>query len=326
MLRRNLLLMILFVCALSLLGMKLPGLKPAKVNLPQAANLDSAFLHIHVFQLSGDDQTVNIHRITADWTEMNVTWNSFAGSFDPNVDATFVEDRIGWFAIDVTSMVQDWMNGFSNFGLLLKRPDFEMPRTSFASREWADTTLHPFLELVYSDGTTEQITPLADSYIRESDPDKNYGTADELFIGGQVANKKETLIRFEVDVTSPAPRTPGYWKTHSIYGPAPYDDTWANIGEDTIFFLSADSYHNVLWTPPKGGNAYFILAHAYIATELNDYQGTPIPSDISDAIDDATRLFELWTPADIGALKGDDPLRQEFIDLAGILDEFNNGN
>ena len=325
MLKRNLLLMLVIVCALGFLGMNHPLLKPGKVNLPQAATLDSAFLHVHVFQLSGDDQTVNIHRITADWTEMGVTWNSFAGSFDPNVDATFVEDYIGWYAVDVTALVQDWMNGVDNFGMLLKRPDYQMPRTTFASKEWADATLHPYLELIYSDGTIEEIAPLADSYIRESDPDDNYGAVDELFIGGQAGNKKESLIRFEIDQSGgPGPRTPGYWKNHSKYGPAPYDDTWANIGEDTIFFLSADSYYNVIWCAPAG-NAYFILSRAYIATELNDFAGTAIPSDVQDAFDDAKILFELWTPSDIGALKGNDPLRKEFINLAKVLDDFNNG-
>ncbi len=35
--------------------------------------------------------------------------------------------------------------------------------------------------------------------------------------------------------------TPGYWKTHSRRGPAPYDDTWAQLGpsqETKAFFLS----------------------------------------------------------------------------------------
>ncbi len=47
--------------------------------------------------------------------------------------------------------------------------------------------------------------------------------------------------------------TQGYWKTHSRYGPAPYDSTWAQIGEDTPFYLSGQSYYRVLWTSPSGG-------------------------------------------------------------------------
>ena len=58
--------------------------------------------------------------------------------------------------------------------------------------------------------------------------------------------------------------TPGYWKTHSAEGPAPFDDTWDLLGpaaEDTTFFLSGQSYYQALWTAPNG-NAYYILAHA----------------------------------------------------------------
>jgi hypothetical protein len=118
--------------------------------------------------------------------------------------------------------------------------------------------------------------------------------------------------------------TPGYWKTHSINGPAPYDDTWAQIGEDTTFFLSGTSYYNVLWTAP-GGNAYYILAHAYIAAELNMLNGASVPADVQDAFDDATALFGAYTPEQIGALKGNKAPRPEFISLAGILDGYNNG-
>jgi len=119
--------------------------------------------------------------------------------------------------------------------------------------------------------------------------------------------------------------TPGYWKTHSKYGPAPYDDTWALIGEDTIFFLSGLSFYEVLWTEPSGGNAYFILAHAYIAAQLNVLNGASTPSDVATALSDATALFGLYTPEDIGALSGNDPVRKSFVKLAETLDDYNNG-
>jgi hypothetical protein len=120
--------------------------------------------------------------------------------------------------------------------------------------------------------------------------------------------------------------TPGYWKTHSEYGPAPYDDTWASIGEDTPFFLSGQTYYEVLWTPPTGGNAYYILAHAYIAAELNFLNGAD-PSAAQDAFDEATDLFNTYTPEEVAGLKGKvgKELRAQFIDLAEILDDYNNG-
>lgn len=120
--------------------------------------------------------------------------------------------------------------------------------------------------------------------------------------------------------------TPGYWKTHSGYGPAPYDETWAMIGEDTPFFLSGQSYYNVLWTPPRG-NAYYILAHAYIAAELNQLNGASIPGDVLSAFNEATGLFGTYTPAQIAALKGKTgkELRGQFTSLAETLDAYNNG-
>jgi hypothetical protein len=117
--------------------------------------------------------------------------------------------------------------------------------------------------------------------------------------------------------------TPGYWKTHSQYGPAPYDDTWAQIGEDTLFFLSGQSYYNVLWTNPRG-NAYYILAHAYIAAELNILNGAS-HGQIDAAFAEATGLFSTYTPAQVAAMKAKSPVRARFIYLAGILDAYNNG-
>ena len=119
--------------------------------------------------------------------------------------------------------------------------------------------------------------------------------------------------------------TQGYWKTHSIYGPAPYDDTWALIGEDTPFYYSSQTYYEVIWTPPRGGNAYYILAHQFIAAELNFLNGAD-PSAAQDAFDDAEILFDdpVNTPSHVKHLHG--AARQEWIDLANILDDYNNGD
>jgi len=119
--------------------------------------------------------------------------------------------------------------------------------------------------------------------------------------------------------------TPGYWKTHSSYGPAPYDDAWASLskGADTTFFLSGQSYHQVLWTQPAG-NAYYILARAYIAAQLNGINGASLAS-VQTAFDQATALLSANTPAQVAALGKASALRQSFISLAGTLDAFNNG-
>ena len=112
----------------------------------------------------------------------------------------------------------------------------------------------------------------------------------------------------------------GYWKTHSKYGPSTYDNTWALIsdGEDTPFFLSGQSYYEVLWA--KGGNAYYTLAKTYIATELNMLNGTSIPPEVLDVFNQATALFEIYTPENVAAMKGKSEIRQLFIEISELLD------
>lgn len=123
--------------------------------------------------------------------------------------------------------------------------------------------------------------------------------------------------------------TQGYWKTHSIYGPASKpNDTWNLVGgPDALFFYSGQSYLEVLNTAPKKGNAYYILAHQYIAAELNFLDGAGIPTDVQTAFEEATALFEDSenTPYNIGKLKGNDPLRHDFTMLAEILEAYNSG-
>ena len=46
---------------------------------------------------------------------------------------------------------------------------------------------------------------------------------------------------------------------------------------------------------------------------------------MTSAIGTAAGLFSTYTPAQIAALKGNDPLRQQFISLGGLLGSYNEG-
>jgi hypothetical protein len=133
-----------------------------------------------------------------------------------------------------------------------------------------------------------------------------------------------------IDVTVPCAGgctlTPGYWKTHSEYGPAPYDDTWALLsnGADTPFFSTGYTYFEILHMPPQGGNAYLILAHAYIAAELNVLNGASIPPDVLDAWIEAQALLVAYE-SEASIPKNQKVDRARAIYLAGILDDYNNG-
>ncbi len=117
--------------------------------------------------------------------------------------------------------------------------------------------------------------------------------------------------------------TAGYWKTHSEYGPAPCDATWDMLpgGADTIFYLSEMSYYQVLWTNPSGGNAYYILAHQFIAAKLNILNGASTTPAVDAAMSWADTFFNTYLPYD----KLTKVVRADAIYYASILDQYNNG-
>ena len=124
--------------------------------------------------------------------------------------------------------------------------------------------------------------------------------------------------------------TQGYWKTHndSFKGGAPTDDEWFTLfpvlGEDTIFYLSEMSWFDVFWTAPKG-NAYYNLAHQYVAARLNVSNGASVPTEVQDALNDATAFFEANTPDDFNALPKKSQERKDVLTWAGILGSYNEG-
>ena len=140
---------------------------------------------------------------------------------------------------------------------------------------------------------------------------------------------------YTVNIDVPCPQgctlTWGYWKTHneSFWGGAPADPTWLLIlpsAEDSPFFLSGQTYFEVLWTAPQG-NVYYNLAHQYIAARLNQLDGAAVPANVQTAINQATTLFNTYTDEQAAAWKGKvgKDLRAQFIALAGLLASYNEG-
>jgi hypothetical protein len=114
----------------------------------------------------------------------------------------------------------------------------------------------------------------------------------------------------------------GYWKTHSRYGPAPYDDAWALVGEDAPFYLSGKTWHGVLWTPPRG-NAYYVLSRQYVAARLNVLDGASTTAEVDAALVASATFFATYTPAQAALLSGTD--RAAVLALAGVLGRYNEG-
>ena len=136
-----------------------------------------------------------------------------------------------------------------------------------------------------------------------------------------LAGLVEAVIIPEVE-----PLTLGYWKTHSSYGPAERDNTWDGVQPDaeaSDFFDTGESWIDVLWTPPRS-NAFYILAHQYIAARLNVLNGAVTPGDVADAITHAGELLDAYDgdPNPMTDITG--VVRENFVETAETLDEWNN--
>ncbi len=191
----------------------------SKTTVPDGATLTSATLFLYVDIESM--QRIDVHRVTAAWGENTATWNSFGGAYNGAIDGSFMADGTGWRHVDITALVQSWMDGtHTNNGLLLDQIAAEIPRTLFQSRE---TYYPPYLELCYDGGAgCEEIAPTADVTIREIYPDENWNHQSQLWTGAHtdVDPAMQSLILFDI------PSAPGgggegctrsmrYWQRHA---------------------------------------------------------------------------------------------------------------
>jgi hypothetical protein len=255
-----------------------------RVGLPADIEVISATFFIDVSNHSGE--TVNIHRITADWTEMGVTWNNFRGSYDPAVIGSFLADSDGTFFVDVTDLVRDWVSGAEeNYGLLLKQ-DPTTDGTIYLSSEDGNFELRPKLEICYDSTCVTIQRPgtdqdgVADAYIYQPAPTLNGGSSLVLYTGriggmhGQEGYEKQTLVRFDFTIEPPPDGegcTPGYWKQtqHFDSWTSPYMPAtpFSAVFEDA--FPGPEMSMTLLQVLSQGGGGLKALGRHTVAALLN---------------------------------------------------------
>jgi len=232
-------------------GLALPGV-----------TLDSARISVYVGVVSG--QTVNAHRITADWAEASVTWNSFGGAYDPAVIGSFVANSLGWRHIDVTALVENWIDGvYPNYGILLEQgvtsPTI-YPSSEFATQDW-----HPLLKICYTTVAGSQCVtiqrPLAgtveDSYIWQLYPNEIHGGLDRLWTGNVEGYEKQTLLRFSM---------PDFPQTAAIGDFVWFDENMngiQDVGEAGVPGVTVNLYDcagNFIATMPTDANGYYLFS------------------------------------------------------------------
>ncbi|MGI9343249.1 MAG: DNRLRE domain-containing protein, partial [Gammaproteobacteria bacterium] len=214
--------------------------------LPAGARINSASIWFYV-EGGGEhpEGAITLHRITADWAEMAVTWDSLNGSFDPAVLGTIPAQAAGgvWVQVNVTAQVQAWVNGQPNHGILLGTAA-ESVRAEYVSRE-GPSNQHPRLEVtvgtappaklqIQATGTlasgmvqnlyrpnasvyqspSEIVDQLdaaasADAEIWEQAPLNNYGDMAETWVSSDPTDTTRTLLRFDLDSIPPGAKILG---------------------------------------------------------------------------------------------------------------------
>ncbi|QOY92443.1 hypothetical protein IM543_12450 [Massilia sp. UMI-21] len=140
--------------------------------------------------------------------------------------------------------------------------------------------------------------------------------ADASACGSLVATEDGTPDALLADCTC-APkgcvRTQGYW------GNKP-DVLWPKYDRNAVFYASGLSWQQVFDSPPRG-DAYYILAHQYIAAVLNLASGASAPNSLRSVVVAANIWFNTAQPG--VCIKGACQLQRAW---ASVLDEYNNGD
>jgi hypothetical protein len=108
--------------------------------------------------------------------------------------------------------------------------------------------------------------------------------------------------------------TQGYWGNKpDVVWPSPYD-------RNGVFYLSGMTWQQIMDTPVHG-NAYYNLAHQYIAAVLNVANGALVPDGVTQTIALATAWFQAndQSACSVNSACGTQ------VTWAGVLDSYNNG-
>jgi hypothetical protein len=92
--------------------------------------------------------TLEVHRALAPWSEATVTWQSFAGAFDPLSAATF-SNQPTFPSFGLQALVQGWVRGtVPNYGVLIKDPGAAV--TNLWTSEYGNFYSRPELYVCYT--------------------------------------------------------------------------------------------------------------------------------------------------------------------------------
>jgi hypothetical protein len=116
-------------------------------SIPGSATVDMVTLWIYQHD-GGGARRVSVYRIVEPWQEDSITWNTFSLG-DTSVRGSFSADGLGWKTVSLTELVQEWVDGERNLGLVLHDEEAGIGEYEVyhASEYEEDTDLRPKLTI-----------------------------------------------------------------------------------------------------------------------------------------------------------------------------------
>jgi bacillolysin len=126
-------------------------------SIPSGASVSSALLRVYYvgyWDYADYSRTITSYRPASDWTETGVTWNNAPAPAESYGYVNIVSNNSwGYVYIDVTALVQGWVNGsIPNYGVMLRGPEVSGSDASwreFYTRE-GGSSYTPQLVITYS--------------------------------------------------------------------------------------------------------------------------------------------------------------------------------
>jgi hypothetical protein len=155
-------------------------------------------------------------------------------------------------------------------------------------------------------------------------PTKSYSEGYRTIINVDIGERITVTYYDKLIPTCGCTYTWGYWKNHMGNACQKADPTWAKLSEGphTPFFGTGHTYMDILNMNCAQGNAYIILAHQYIAAQLNGLKQGTLPGPIYDQMALAEHLLNKY-PCHYIPKCGDD--RADALCIASTLANFNEG-
>lgn len=95
----------------------------------------------------GQSLSITPYQISSDWSEEDVTWSTqpSLGSSYPSVSIPHA--AWGWYSFDITNLVQKWVSGTSNYGIMLRGPEATSGWRGFSTKANGRYSYGPRLEV-----------------------------------------------------------------------------------------------------------------------------------------------------------------------------------